>query len=129
MTAPDPGLTDLIAAAITAQLRVTPYGDPQQLAEAVVPVVEQHTNGRIAELEEKYGHLVGRNEHLAHWLRVRIGDAREARASAEKAEATIGRVRDALTIGPLHRLDFPKYRDPYAIDRHVVRAALEGEQQ
>lgn len=51
MTASDPGLADRIAAAILAHLRATPYGDPHQLAEAVVPLVEQHINGRMAELE------------------------------------------------------------------------------
>nr|WP_095971177.1 hypothetical protein [Rhodococcus erythropolis] len=48
---------------------------------------------------------------------------------ANATEAAVRRVRDVLTIGPLHRLNFPKYKDPYAIDRHVIRAALEGEQQ
>lgn len=47
---------------------------------------------------------------------------------ANITEAAVRRVRDVLTIGPLHRLDFPKYKDPYAIDRHVVAAAIDGVQ-
>ena len=128
MTAPDPGLTDLIAA---HTLRVVELNEAVRYPECngcdwvgglvrdhaahVALVVEQHANGRTAELEAELAEVTDKWGLISHHYR--------------KAEAAIARVRDALTIGPLHRLDFPKYKDPYAIDRHVIRAALEGEQQ
>ncbi|UJC77964.1 hypothetical protein D4768_09815 [Rhodococcus erythropolis] len=59
MTAPDPGLTDLIAAALGDKIMHTNGSGDRNRAYAahVALVVEQHTNGRIAELEaelEKY---------------------------------------------------------------------------
>ncbi|MFE5790646.1 hypothetical protein [Rhodococcus erythropolis] len=143
MTAPDPGLTDLIAAHLVET--VTPDGDcgvfildctcgaevrftqadlnaapvdstagalHYMLREHVSVELEQHTNGRMAELEAELAEVTDKWGLISHHYR--------------KAQATIDRVRDALTIGPLHRLDFPKYKDPYAIDRHVIRAALKG---
>ncbi|MFJ7620040.1 hypothetical protein ACIQYZ_14690 [Rhodococcus erythropolis] len=131
MTAPDPGLTDLIAAH-----QERPHHDgwicscgvegPERIHAAhVALVVEQQTNGRLAELEAELAEA----KDDKFYARVELNADAQWKARAEKAEATIARVRDALTIGPLHRLNFPKYKDPYAIDRHVIRAALEGEQQ
>ncbi len=61
MTAPDPGLTDLIAAALVRSspnsidtFDLLPYHRQEAWrvrAREVALVVEQHTNGRIAELE------------------------------------------------------------------------------
>lgn len=53
---------------------------------------------KMAELEEKYGHLFGRNEHLASRLRVRIEDAREAKARAKRAEAVIAKVEETTML-------------------------------
>ncbi|MFE5789571.1 hypothetical protein [Rhodococcus erythropolis] len=149
---PDPGLTDLIAA---HRLRPDMWepkficwcGDWEFPGEGsdsafrawaahVALVVEQHTNGRITELEADSANWKSRYDDAkkviaagtANWTAT-ILDRDDWKVRAEKAEATIARVRDVLWIGPLHRLNFPKYKDPYAIDRHVIRAALEGEQQ
>lgn len=83
MTAPDPGLTDLIAAEIakhqldfgamwhddiracTCGERVEEGYHSPHVAGRVALVVEQHTNGRIAELEA----TVARVEKLAHDMR------------------------------------------------------------
>lgn len=63
MTAPDPGLTDLIAAALVRSspnsidtFDLLPYRRQEAWrvrAREVASVVEQHTNGRIAELESE----------------------------------------------------------------------------
>ncbi|MDJ0403928.1 hypothetical protein QNA23_10585 [Rhodococcus erythropolis] len=49
MTGPDPGLTDLIAAALYAAIaKAAPSGSVsvEEMTATVLPVVEQHTNGR-----------------------------------------------------------------------------------
>lgn len=53
--APDPGLTDLIAAALGDKIMHTNGSGDRNRAYAahVALVVEQHTNGRIAELEAR----------------------------------------------------------------------------
>jgi len=95
---------------------------PIHWPEHVAMIVEQHTNGRIGELEARV------DEWSADlWKVVQAHD--EWRARAEKAEATIARVEKALAEGPLHRIDFPNSKDPYGIERQTIRAALEGEQQ
>lgn len=137
MTAPDPGLTDLIAAhrwddrrGICECMYSPEFGPGTRYermgvkawAAHVALVVEQHTNGRIVELEERV------DEWSADlWKVVQARD--EWRARAEKADATIARVEKALAEGPLHRIDFPSSKDPYGIERQTIRAALEGEQQ
>ncbi|MFI8660753.1 hypothetical protein ACIGKR_12245 [Rhodococcus qingshengii] len=128
MTAPDPGLTDLIAAHDRLSQHIfeegpryrctcgwtqdVEWGDHSPFPAHVALVVKQHIARRIAELEASTRESV----------RVLVME----RHRAETAEAAIARVRDVLTIGPLHRLDFPKYKDPYAIDRHVIAAAIDG---
>lgn len=123
MTAPDSGLTDLIAAhtRLGAQ-QVGRYlclcgwvGDYHDHPAHVALVVEQHTNGWIAELAANI-------QHLSNNLDV-------ARVGRATAEATIARVEKALAEGPLHRIDFPRSKDPYGIERQTIRAALEEEQQ
>ncbi|MDV8005024.1 hypothetical protein [Rhodococcus sp. IEGM 1318] len=95
MTAPDPGLTDLIAAH-----QERPHHDgwicscgiegPQRIHAAhVALVVEQHTNGRITELEAE-------NRTLTFSVEDETRDCEGWKIRAEKAEATIARVRNAL---------------------------------
>lgn len=116
MTAPDPGLTDLIAAheesgqgrwlahdGVYMRCRCGETMHPIHWPAHVALVVEQHTNGRIAELYEQ------RDSAIEAGL--------AAIDRAEKAEATIARVQYALK-GVCDSCD---YTD--------LRAALEGEQQ
>ena len=111
-----------VAEALTASYIVIelPEAGGPEASTSPAQSVKQRTNGRLAELEAHAEYMGRELPNVA----ARI-DSLTARA--EKSEATIDRVRDALTIGPLHRLNFPKYKDPYAIDRHVIHAALEGE--
>ncbi|UUE23830.1 hypothetical protein LRQ08_21630 [Rhodococcus qingshengii] len=129
MTAPDPGLTDLIAAHWRSlDLLKMKYtcscgdwefrDDDRELAcaswcEHLALVVEQHTNGRITELEAGVEHWKDRSQYNYDCGMVL---ANEANARAEKAEATIARVR---AINP--ECGFVACTD--------LRAALEGEQQ
>lgn len=98
MTAPDPGLTDLIAA---HTLRVVELNEAVRYPECngcdwvgglvkdhaahVALVVEQHTNGRTAELEARV------DEWSAEY-RKGVQSRDDWRARAETAEATIARV-------------------------------------
>ena len=71
MTAPDPGLTDLIAAALGDKIMHTNGSGDRNRAYAahVALVVEQHTNGRITELEAENmrlrAELAGADEDVA----------------------------------------------------------------
>jgi len=166
VTAPDPGLTDLIAAhtfiwTVTGRpngCRCGWIGMMKGHPAHVALVVGQHTNGRhewpkttpigftyerpttYADLEHMIGHMV--QSEIECWDELErppepvwemIGIAQQEvgreRARAEKAEATIARVEKALAEGPLHRIDFPRAKDPYGIERQTIRAALDGEQQ
>lgn len=209
MTAPDPGLTDLIAAhdgwgyAVGLELYYClgdgcnlRFANLREWAEHVALVVEQHTNGRTAELREwqirvatalgmceevmGVGYSIANAkdaseraeslttlelehvecpvwcyecERMERWQSCAhcngsgcgpgtasgtyeecewcAGDGRDHEpdlaARAEKLEATVARVEKALAEGPLHRIDFPRSKDPYGIERQTIRAALEGE--
>ncbi|MBQ9051726.1 hypothetical protein [Rhodococcus sp. (in: high G+C Gram-positive bacteria)] len=95
MTAPDPGLTDLIAAALvrSSPNSIDTFDDlaPHRQeawrvrAREVALVVEQHTNGRMAELEAE------RDSMAANYVTA-IGLRDIARDRAEKDEDTIARV-------------------------------------
>ena len=95
MTAPDPGLTDLIAAALvrSSPNSIDTFDDlaPHRQeawrvrAREVALVVEQHTNGRMAELEAE------RYSMAANYVTA-IGLRDIARDRAEKDEDTIARV-------------------------------------
>ncbi|MCW2300621.1 hypothetical protein [Rhodococcus erythropolis] len=89
MTAPDPGLTDLIAAALVRSspnsidtFDLLPYHRQEAWrvrAREVALVVEQHTNGRIAELEAERDALY----NIVHRVSLAIEGARERRAALE----------------------------------------------
>ena len=95
VTAPDPGLTDLIAAALvrSSPNSIDTFDDlaPHRQeawrvrAREVALVVEQHTNGRMAELEAE------RDSMAANYVTA-IGLRDIARDRAEKDEDTIARV-------------------------------------
>ena len=120
MTAPDPGLTDLIATHTTNWERRCLGGDESYLqcdcgdefedelswAAHLKLVVEQHTNGRITELEDG--------------IMRAIHELIETRERAEKAEATIAKVRGEVSA---YSEIIP------AVALADLRAALEGEQQ
>ena len=150
MTAPDPGLTDLIAAhregepwteyqypsifsskpfvAYSATKMVKCSCGESMSADSfpahVALVVEQHTNGRTAELEADSANWESRyngalrviEAGTANWTAT-IHDRDDWKIRAEKLEATIARVEKALE-GVCDSCD---YTD--------LRAALEGEQQ
>ncbi|MFE5877791.1 hypothetical protein ACFQ6H_21220 [Rhodococcus sp. NPDC056506] len=83
----DPGLTDLIAVALGDKIMHTNGSGDRNRAYAahVALVVEQHTNGRMTELEARV------DEWSAEYRKgIRARD--NWRARAEKAEATIARV-------------------------------------
>ncbi|MHD0300151.1 hypothetical protein RCF19_30045 [Rhodococcus qingshengii] len=142
MTAPDPGLTDLIAA---HTLRVVELNEAVRYPECngcdwvgglvkdhaahLASVVEQHTNGRTAELEAAVEHWKVRSQYNYDCGMVL---ANEANIRAETAEATIARVRAVLpnysaepggkaTAEQIAWLDGTKH-----VQRQL-RAALEGE--
>ena len=102
----------------------TTYHNPQRWAEHLKFVVEQHTNGRMTELE-------ARVDEWSADLRKVVQARDEWRARAEKAEATIARVEEAVAGLPA----CDKYGPDDVIScgwKHAVadvRAALEGEQQ
>ncbi len=116
--APDPGLTDLIAAhregdygrfgRQTCECGWTGDSHPAHLA----LVVEQHTNGRTAELAANI-------QHLSNNLDV----ARMGRATAEATIARVGKVLEAA------EKSVPDDWGVTYIYTSRLRAALEGEQQ
>lgn len=91
MTAPDPGLTDLIAATLHGKAIGSTILDRQlwgafpntmtisDLAAHVALVVEQHTNGRTTELEAERDALY----NIVHRVSLAIEGARERRAALE----------------------------------------------
>ena len=110
----DPGLTDLIAAHIPewssfSEAFECPCGEfrgsAEEWAEHLNLVVEQHATAGSKQWRAMFRTNLER---------------------AEKAEATIARVEKALAEGPLHRLDFPRSKDPYGIERQAIREALDG---
>lgn len=126
MTAPDPGLTDLLAAHWTWR-EVDEGGDylvcecgsyfstSRLWAAHVALVVEQHTNGRIAS-----GLGADPQDYEIAWAAKLRWQAR-----AEKAEATVARVnalaaRRRESASTFYTSDHQTARD--------IRAALEGEQ-
>lgn len=142
MTAPDPGLTDLIAAALGDKIMHTNGSGDRNRAYAahVALVVEQHTNGRIAELDWDAlvaaipdGWELRESAQLEEVSRVRQRDLEASqattarwRARAEKAEATITRVITALEAA---EKSVPDDWGVTYIYTSQLRAALEGEQQ
>lgn len=154
MTAPDPGLTDLIAAALGDKIMHTNGSGDRNRAYAahVALVVEQHTNGRIAELATKVRELeadithrkvrntlsrMGRDddpETIAAWRETVMGwmdRAENAEIEVEDLKSTIARVEAAMEKAPVyqlaceHRFDEP-YETVEVIELRRVRAALEG---
>ena len=160
---PDPGLTDLIAAALGDKIMHTNGSGDRNRAYAahVALVVEQHTNGRTAELEaelekqKRGGRTIGKAiDRTLKWVieasnsEDLIGDDGDgdweivwdrlfqlrpnldaAIDRAEKAEATIARVRavEAEYLDP-EDADIECREDVWRFIRDL-RAALEGEQQ
>ncbi|KLN67629.1 hypothetical protein ABM90_31310 [Rhodococcus erythropolis] len=121
MTAPDPGLTDLIAAALGDKIMHTNGSGDRNRAYAahVALVVEQHTNGRIA---SDLG--ADPQDYEIAWAAKLRWQAR-----AEKAEAAVDRVRavEAEYLDP-EDTDIECREDVWRFIRDL-RAALEGEQQ
>ncbi|MBJ7479243.1 hypothetical protein [Rhodococcus sp. (in: high G+C Gram-positive bacteria)] len=124
MTAPDPGLTDLIAAhrlhtGLRTQCECGINVSHEDWPAHVALVVEQHTNERIAEKDRL---LIGWRDHA---------NAQQERA--EKAEATIARVREircGVCGNPLSEGSGNCASDagrPHVYDEADLRAALEGE--
>lgn len=145
MTAPDPGLTDLIAAhAHLPQFMRCSCGDDLWKypegghAAHVALVVEQHTNGRMAEVNVRARARVKAANKRAS---IRITQIRkeeaarfEAEARAAKAEATIARVKklqgDLFQQGGNLIAQWGVARlIRAALQEEFIRAALEGEQQ
>lgn len=132
----DPGLTDLIAADLAKHRFIPDEGDDEfgscscltwrgpNHDRHVALVVEQHTNGRIAELEAHAEYMGRELPNVA----ARI-DSLTARA--EQAEATIARVKDAVSGLPACDKHEPDDAISCGWKNTVVdvRAALEGEQQ
>ncbi|MCW2092814.1 UNVERIFIED_ORG: hypothetical protein M2328_006094 [Rhodococcus erythropolis] len=174
--APDPGLTDLIAAHYRTITTAVIYRDDESdgahrkgfecvcacgdeymaLTQAgdrteatvlrradsahVALVVEQHTNGRIAELEADSRRTAFEDQDHIDELTVRMRraedaqDALKAEASGlrydnEQLQATIARVRavEAEYLGP-EDIDIECREDVWRFIRDL-RAALEGEQE
>lgn len=156
MTAPDPGLTDLIAAALvrSSPNSIDTFDDlaPHRQeawrvrAREVALVVEQHTNGRTTELDWEElvaaipdGWELRESAHLEEVSRVRQRDLEASqattarwRARAEKAEATIARVHE-IRCGncnnPFSEGSGNCVSDagrPHIYDEVDLRAALEG---
>ncbi len=128
VTAPDPGLTDLIAAhtRLGAQ-QVGRYlclcgwvGDYHDHPAHVALVVEQHTNGRITEANARARARVKAANKRAS---IRITQIRKEESARFEAEGTIARVEKLAH-------DMRGWCSPHGIsvtysDR--IRAALEGE--
>ncbi|AUS33392.1 hypothetical protein C1M55_21390 [Rhodococcus qingshengii] len=151
MTAPDPGLTDLIAA---HTLRVVELNEAVRYPECngcdwvgglvkdhavhLASVVEQHTNGQITEANVRARARVKAAKRRAS---IRITQIRkeeaarfEAEARAAKAEATIARVEklqgDLFQQGGNLIAQWGAARlIRAALQEEFIRAALEGEQQ
>jgi len=174
--APDPGLTDLIAADLNSHTWGNEYENAAHeehsfdggckicrraigaIADRVALVVEQHTNGRIAELEADSANWKSRYNDAkkviaagtANWTAT-ILDRDDWKVRAEKAEAELAkyhaeerrelewarnRARDDVRC-PSCNLRYGE-RDQYGCieparaheyDADDLRAALEGEQQ
>ncbi|WP_311053097.1 hypothetical protein [Rhodococcus qingshengii] len=169
MTAPDPGLTDLIAAHQVMSQQWFPAGAEYRLvckcgiwmgADAfpahVALVVEQHTNGRIAEyikqLESERETLTSmcselesiRDEQAARIAELEtlqrvdqdlfvqtLAIANQRKERAEKAEATIARVEAeaALLERMIRTAPWSRYTEVRRSHLRSLCAALEGEQQ
>jgi len=144
VTAPDSGLTNLIAADLKSHTWGHEYenaahedhtfdggckvcrGDVDAIAARALLVVEQHTNGRIAELEAE-------NRTLTFSVEDETRDCEGWKIRAEKAEATIARV-DKLAAEYArddheHLNTFGQHHPVAGIAHDRLRAALEGEQQ
>ncbi|MBT2266417.1 hypothetical protein [Rhodococcus erythropolis] len=118
MTAPDPRLTDLIAAALGDKIMHTNGSGDRNRAYAahVALVVEQHTNGRIAELAANI-------QHLSNNLDV----ARMGRATAEATIANVRTLADALSHSTMCATLIDGPEEPCTCIVGHLRAALEGE--
>nr|WP_218681070.1 hypothetical protein [Rhodococcus qingshengii] len=155
MTAPDPGLTDLIAAHTTNWERRCLGGDESYLqcdcgdefedelswAAHLKLVVEQHTNGRIAELD--WDELVAaipdgwelrESTQLEEVSRVRQRDLEASQATterwrtrAQKAEATMARVEAeaALLERMIRTAPWSRYTEVRRSHLRSLCAALE----
>ena len=139
---PDPGLTDLIAAALGDKIMHTNGSGDRNRAYAahVALVVEQHTNGRITELgwDELVaaipdGWELQESAQLEEVSRVRQRGLEASQATtarwrdrAERAEATIARVITALEAA---EKSVPDDWGVTYIYTSQLRTALEGEQQ
>lgn len=138
MTAPDPGLTDLIAAALGDKIMHTNGSGDRNRAYAahVALVVEQYTNGRITEANARASARVKAANKRAS---IRITQIRkdeaarfEAEARAAKAEATIARVEklqgDLFQQGGNLIAQWGAARlIRAALQEEFIRAAVEGE--
>ncbi|KSU80774.1 hypothetical protein [Rhodococcus qingshengii] len=125
MTAPDPGLTDLIAAHKTRLGGVLCecgwIGGPGEWAAHVALVVEQHTNGRTAELEAAVVEAERQGVEQFNLLDETLtADRNRIAKRCNIAEATIARVRGEVSA---YSEIIP------AVALADLRAALEGEQQ
>lgn len=128
---PDPGLTDLIAAALvrcsptlTDDFEMLPHHRKEAWrvrARELVLVVEQHTNGRMAELRDVKAE---RNELKAIVVRVRAvtEDLVQNIADDEKTLRSPN-----VSVGEAQEL--PAVINVQKIYLKDLRAALEGEQQ
>lgn len=112
MTAPDPGLIDLAAALDEIMTR------------------ETKLTSEINRLANVYGYesvsLHARINYRAATFPSLLDLARRVVTHALQTEATLVRVERTLAEGPLHRLDFTRSNDPYAIERQTIRVALDG---
>lgn len=112
MTAPDPGLTDLV--------------------EALDEIIARETQltSEINRLANVYGYesvsLHARINYRSATFPSLLDLAKKVVTHALQTEATLVRVERALAEGPLHRLDFPSSKDPYGIERQAIRVALDG---
>lgn len=147
MTAPDPGLTDLIAAHRLKQSYWNWWGctgcdwrtkgtygsEPttETATEHAKHVVEQHTNGRIAELEAERDQAIAhdRQPYPTAWAYEQACAALEKhRERAEKAEAAIARVEAeaALLERMIRTAPWSRYTEVRRSHLRSLGAALEG---
>jgi hypothetical protein len=150
VTAPDPGLTDLIAAhregepwteyqypsifsskpfvAYSATKMVKCSCGESMSADSfpahVALVVEQHTNGRIAELEAELAEA----KDDKFYARVELNADAQWKARAEKAEATIARVEAeaALLERMIRTAPWSRYTEVRRSHLRSLCTALEG---
>lgn len=134
MTAPDPGLTDLVAAEVAKHAHdfgamwhddhracicghVLREADKQaeHVAEHVALVVEQHTNGRIAELEAELERYHAEERADLEWERF-------------CAQQDVRCTECGLRYGERKDYTCPHIGE-HKYDADELRAALEGEQQ